>query len=699
MSNYDDVWKQVASGQGGAEPSPYDATWKDVVSSVPAASPAGPTPAQGGPSAAYLEGVREKDRANLVPTRVLGTVLNGLTFGNGDEVIGGVKGAWDTVTGEGPQSFRKNYESNRDYTRGVIDQYRKEHPVSSTVAGVTASVPLILTNPVGKAATSVVEKVAPRVAAYMSPVNQTAGVVQNTIRAGATGAGYGALQGFGDSTADDLLGLTGDVLGGAATGGAVSGALYPLGAGIKAVGSNVAQRVSNSAANSYAQQKVAEAISRDARGAVFQDGLSNPVNQVSARLRKLGPEATIADAAGQNTRSLLDTVGTLPGRTKNNLEIAIHDRQAGRAGRLVQAAGDTLGSGGSDYQLTLDALANARKQAAAPFYGKLNGHMVSVDDDVVNLLGKTMGNHAEAQNLYRLQTGETVNLGNIKKGDTIPFSMLDTLKQTLYDAAETQKRQGSNKMASAINEVRTDLTNKLDKLSPHENGQSVYKMARDAFAGPSQLMDAAELGRKAMKGDVAEVGVAVNGMTNSEQQAFRIGALQALREKTGTQSGQTSLLNMWMEPTTRDRIKAIFGTDYRQFAAEVAKEQRLKGIQNLGRGSQTASRQAGMADLDIAPVVNAAQTVSGVASGSPMAAVQGVGRFFKVQTPEAVRDQMGQILLSKGLKGTENLEQMRDLVRRINQQRAQNAATTGIVSGGLLSTTDGIIGRGLLNGQ
>jgi hypothetical protein len=69
-----------------------------------------------------------------------------------------------------------------------------------------------------------------------------------------------------------------------------------------------------------------------------ESGALNPAGQVASRYRKLGPEAAVADAGGENTRQLLDVLTTLPGRTKDRAQIFIHDRQAGRAGRLVGAA-------------------------------------------------------------------------------------------------------------------------------------------------------------------------------------------------------------------------------------------------------------------------------------------------------------------------------------------------------------------------
>lgn len=696
---YDDIFKRVTgSGTEPVEstPSGYDSVWQEVTR--PPVVTEEPTTRQPASISPYMEGRSETDRAKLVPVRVMGTNLNGLTFGFGDEILGGVMGAYKTVTGEGPQTFSENYRNSRDYVRGVMDQYRQDYPVSSTVANVSASVPTIMLNPVGKGATSVISTASPRAGAFMRGAVGT-GFGANAGRAAITGAGYGTLAGVGDSRGETVRDIATDAALGGISGAVIApvllGGTNILGAGV----SNVAQRVSQGSADDYASQKVAEAISRDAQGTVFQNGQSNPVNQSIMRLRRLGPEARVVDAGGQNTRQLLDTVATLPGQTKNAVESVIHTRQAGRGTRLVQAADTALRTGGAGFQQTLDALDLERQGAAKPFYDQLRNVAFTVDDDLALLLKKTSGMHREAEQRYLTQTGQRIDLSKIQKGQQVPFSVLDTLKATLYDGAEALKREGKGGFARDVDSARRSLIDRLDALSPKtSDGQSIYKLARDAYAGPSQLIDAAELGRKAMKGDVFDIGSAVRGMSKSEQEAFRVGALQALREKAGTQSGQTNLLKMWMEPATQQRLKVIFGSDYRSFAAAVAKEARLKGVETVGRGSQTAARQSGMGDLDIAPLADATEAVTGAFTGNKLGAVNGVVNLWnRVATPEPVRNRMGEILLSQGLKGTENLQNLRDLVVRINREQAIRAgrlgAGTGLASGGLVNS--GLIGSAL----
>ena len=400
---------------------------------------------------------------------------------------------------------------------------------------------------------------------------------------------------------------------------------------------------------------------------------------------RLGPEARIADVGGANMRQLLDTIATLPGETKQALERAIRERQAGRAGRLVSSADEALGTAGSQFQQSIDNFSELRRIESRPFYNVIDQAVVQIDEPLMKLLRRSESLQGAAELMYRTKTGQSIDLSKLQAGQPVPMNVLDTLKQSLYDSAQSLKRSGANQQAMAYDDVRQELIKALSDRSPKVGGKSAYAQAMEKWAGPSQMMDAAELGRKAMTGDIINFKQELRGLTGSEMDAFRIGALQALRQKTGTEAGQTSLLKMWKEPATQDRLKAVFGNDYRQFAAAVAKEARLKGLESAGRGSQTAARAAGMADLDVAPVMQAGQAV---ASGNVPGMVTSASNLFgQVRTPEAVRNQMGRILLSRE---QQKLIDLSESIRRMNEARSRAAGAGGYIGG-----QTGIIGSNL----
>jgi hypothetical protein len=201
-------------------------------------------------------------------------------------------------------------------------------------------------------------------------------------------------------------------------------------------------------------------------------------------------------------------------------------------------------------------------------------------------------------------------------------------------------------------------------------------MAMKTWAGPSQMMDAAEIGRKVMKGDILDIQQATKNLSASEIDAFRIGVLQGLREKTGTEAGQTSLLKFYKEPSTQARLRAAFGGDFKAFSSSVLAEEALKRFESAGRGSKTAAMLAGGADLDVAPL---AQAAGSVASGSPTAILTAASNLARqTQTPEAVRNEIGKILLSRDPR---QLQQLSEIIRQLNASRARAAGAAGFGAG------------------
>jgi hypothetical protein len=162
-------------------------------------------------------------------------------------------------------------------------------------------------------------------------------------------------------------------------------------------------------------------------------------------------------------------------------------------------------------------------------------------------------------------------------------------------------------------------------------------------------------------------------MTASELEAFRIGALQSLRDKVGTEAGQTSLLKMWKETGTSDKLKEIFGNDYKKFASSVAKEETLKGLESVGRGSASAKRLFGEADLSVLPAVG--QAVASATQGNVFPAMGAIPKIWnQAKTPEATRDALAKLLLQRGPEAQQTLRDLPNFMQQYNAAQARNSA-------------------------
>lgn len=598
------------------------------------------------------------------------SALQGPTFGFLDEAVGGLVAAGHAIGNLTPwgnkKSFTENYANIRDEVRGATAQNASDYPITSAVTRAMTAAPTMMFG------------------ASAAPVVATAtGAGRALGQAAQVGAVQGGLSGAGESTRTGTEMLA-DALGGSAKGAAMGtaaqGAMSVIGAGA----SNIAQRVSNSSAGQVARERLAEAIARGARGTQFQPGAAgNPAAQTAARLRTLGPEASIADAGGVETRRLADTLATLPGTAKSAVEDLIHSRQATRGPRLVAAADEALGTQGRGFTATMQHLDDVQRQTAAPLYKQLENVSVRVDQELEGLLQRAGRAHKPYEELTRTQGGTPIDLSKLRAGDDVPFAALDKIKQELWTLAENAKTNTFKPTAQSVafNDLRTELTKKLDALAPQNKGGSIYSQAREAYSGPAQLKSALDAGRAAMRDDAIGIADTMRGLSKSELEGFRIGALQALREKVGTESGQTSLTKMWKESATSDKLREIFGNDYRQFAAEVAKEARLKLFDQVGRGSQTASRLYGAGDLD-GVASQGAQAVLGAATKNPLPGIRAASTIWnKVKTPEATRDELARLLLLRGPQAQQEMSRLPGVIQSINDERARRAALAGALGG------------------
>lgn len=611
------------------------------------------------------------------------TALQGPTFGFADELYGAVSAPFTAAMQNIP--LGQAYQQGRDVVRGQTESFEQESPFTAAGLQLGASLPMAMVSApaaIGRAVmpaiTRALPSVAPTVQAagrYMTaaPTATTAmGLGQRTAQAAGSGAGYGFVSGLGASNERDAMDILNDAARSSLIGGTLGGVSQPTMSVLGAAGRQATARMSPTAAGNYAQQKVAESLIRD----VPENLAPSALNMAQARLLKLGPEARIADVGGKSTRNLLDVQATLPGTTADAVERAIRERQVGRAGRLMAGADETLGTQNAQFNQSIENFSNQRFAASRPYYAAIDQSTATVNNAIFDALSKSKGVQGAAELLFSTKTGQVIDLAKLKTGESVPMNVLDSLKQSLYDKSTELRKVGSNAQAEAYDKVRIQLIKELEDQAPKIGGQSAYTMAMKTWAGPSQMMEAAEIGRKVMKGDILDMQQATKNLSASEIDAFRIGVLQGLREKTGTEAGQTSLLKFYKEPSTKARLQAAFGGDYKAFSSSVLAEEALKRFESIGRGSQTATRLAGQADLDVAPL---AQTAGAVAAGNPMGIVTAAANLARqVQTPEAVRNEIGKILLSRN---PTQLSQLAEIIKQLNASRSKAAGAAGFGAG------------------
>jgi len=380
-------------------------------------------------------------------------------------------------------------------------------------------------------------------------------------------------------------------------------------------------------------------------------------------------------------------MATLPGRTKNYTEDLIRQRQSQRGGRIATAAQQQLSPTGARLADSVESLITKRDVEATPFYEQLKTVTIQTDDDLKQILdaAKKLGAFSRAE---RISTGlrEPFTLKDLKNTTDVSMTDLDKVKRGIDDIitskSATNDRGEINEFGRSVVKLKQDLLKRLDDATVDpDTGASLYKSARNAYAGPSALISAAELGRTVLNKPAATIRTLVKDMSDSELESFRVGAYEGLRDLAGTQSGQTRLLNMWKEPATQERLKEIFPSEraYREFASNVAAEARKKEIQSVGRGSGTAGREARMEDVGaetLRDTVNLAAAAKTMDVGSLLNMLS--NNMARTSVPEPVRNEIGRILMSRATSADE-VKILRNVIDKMKKEQEAQAMTSGII--------------------
>jgi hypothetical protein len=170
-------------------------------------------------------------------------------------------------------------------------------------------------------------------------------------------------------------------------------------------------------------------------------------------------------------------------------------------------------------------------------------------------------------------------------------------------------------------------------------------------------------------------------MSESEQEAARIGAFEAIRDKVGTsKAGRTEMMNLVENFVPREKLELLFGSreKFDQFYRTMIAERTMREADALGRGSQTAPRQAALGELN----ADVALDVGGMASGSPVNFITSGTRLWnQAQLPETTRNQLARLLMMRGPQAETDVFGMEAVARKLAERRARRAAGIGGVGG------------------
>ena len=449
---------------------------------------------------------------------------------------------------------------------------------------------------------------------------------------GARGGIVGGTAGAGLNEEDPLSG---------AAGGAVVGAGIPSVMGLakllgKPAVDAVAARLVPSAAEAQARAKIAQAFTRD---------MLSPA-QAQTALATLGPEGALIDTGlpKGNVIGLGAGVANQPGNARGIATQFLEGRMEGAPTRINAAINTATGTPG-EFNGTMSNLAQQRATAAAPKYDAAFSRIIPTQeeaDSVQRFIADPIGQDALDKGmriirLEKLATGDTFNPADygVTTGDngqyvlgsgTPNLRLMDAVKRGYDEIVDgfrdpTSGRLNLNQYGRAVNGARAAYVGALRDMYPR------YGAALDAWGGPSQSMNALNMGRGILSEDPEVTADTIGGLSDNDKDFFRAGVARALKDKVdATQEGADATRKIFGNQLIRDKIRAGFGDDasFDQFANTMQNEGTYAQTRNaVLSGSRTAPLGADIKDVDYSAPLMLAAAGHPVAAAGKLIASQG----------------------------------------------------------------------------
>lgn len=580
------------------------------------------------------------------------SVASGATFGLADEIAAGM----GSLTGGG--SYENLLEAERARDRGISAWTKVPGEIAGGAATAIAAGPIVAGTRIAQAGSR----------------------LPGWAQAAGLGGAFGGAYGFG--TAE---GGAEDRLKGAATGGAVGAAagpaFYYAGRGLEQAGRAAIRGI---------QQRVGpQAAARRAIGQAFS-GDEMTVGRARARLRELGPQATLADVGGSNVKGLARAAGGQPGPAKNRIEAILKARGEGEAMRIERAI--RRGLDPEDFYAAEDAFLRNMREKAGPLYRQAYEKHQSIMSPRLNrLLTSQTGQRALRETAAIVAderaAGAAKYLGAVDDeliaamrsardvGKTVDIEprpgvirgfALETWDQikrgfdSLLDrpAYRNELTGRLNARGRAVDQMRRTLIKELDKATGGD--KSLYAKARAAYGGEAEAMTALREGRKAVNADPEQITRALRDLSAAGRDAYRSGFARALKDVVDKTPDTANIARrIWGNARSRERLRAIFPDrqKYNDFSRSMASEIIFGETKNaILAGSRTAPMLA-----EIQGARKAAGNIGAI-----------LGSDLPLGGHALVRAGIGR-RIAEGLIGPENPEYYRSLSRMlVSRNQAEN---------------------------
>ena len=565
---------------------------------------------------------RQEDQSNI-GLGMARSATEGLTFGWGDEVGLGLAAIAAKISGD-DKPVGDIYNDMREAYQYEQGNFEEEHPYLAAGAKVAGG--LASGIPAGA-------KMLPSVGAS---------AVRKLATYGATGAATAAVTGAGENEDGDRLE---DAIQSGIAGGILSTAIPGAGMALTKAGKKIAERLP-SQAKTIAGRQVANDIA-DA-------GLDKA--SAIARLKKLGPESTLADITDQ-TRARAEAIAQIPGA--GNIASKLYIKRNIDAGRRIAKAIEGINKGKIDLGQYVDDVINNTKEEASPLYRKVFNQFSRQSNPITIPKNSLLARNPTSKLLYNLQSNRLVKRAaesrglNINRNEPMGLEEWDTIKKGLDDIG--YGKTATNIMGRvegdvlAARKLSKKIVDELDDLVKKGGGGTSYKDARAIYSGSAKAIEAAEKGEKFLSKTPQQIDRILKSMSKSERDAYKTAGLQRIYDEAlKTTEGGSVYSKLFNNAANKMKIRALLQDDdaYESLRGVLKAEREMNmTYRNLTQGSQTARRLAGAneAGIDLAPAAD-------VAMGRPITAAinWSIGKLRQMSISPAMRKELADILMSPG---------------------------------------------------
>jgi hypothetical protein len=463
-----------------------------------------------------------------------------------------------------------------------------------------------------------------------------------TRRMVTSGAGYGAVSGFGageggigDRTLEAFeSGLIG------AAGGPIIGKggelLYQGGKGIyKRLLKPGTNRIEEAALDKVLAKMAQDNITPEQaiRQVALERGYMPDPRPAGTR-----PKTKLRDVSPGLT-DLAETVAQRPGAGRKTMIESTVKTGRDTKGRVMDITGERLGKGKTMYQTELD-LTDALKDNAKTLYDDAYKFGTVTDQRILAMVDQPQFKEAYRQ---VMETNKIRRANAIAKGeDPSKYDMkeiykitetqpgiyqmdlvaapdvrtLDQMKRGLDYIIRSGRRSenaAAQDAAHALGEYKNTFLNVLDEVVP------AYKVARQQYKGDLEVLDALDIGRNQYgKMSPEEATSYIGKLTPSERDAVRIGYAQQFKDKIGNAKNSINAAEEILgAENNAARLRALFDTneEYEVFRGILKAESRnVKSAQQIGQGAATGRRRELQKEFE---GDNVAAQMLDLAGGSP----------------------------------------------------------------------------------